>query len=143
MTHPDQPDIYDVRPIGWVCSGLLQRSDAPKQADEGAPPARIELASGMAAAVQGLQPGDEVMLLTWLHLGRRDTLAVHPRGDRSRPETGVFATRSPDRPNPVGVHIVTITSVSDHELGVAALEAIDGTPVIDIKPPLGCEITRR
>jgi tRNA-Thr(GGU) m(6)t(6)A37 methyltransferase TsaA len=143
MTTVDQPGMYEVKPIGWVRSGLVDRSDAPKQADEGAPPARIELVPGLAAAVQGLQPGDEVMLLTWLHLADRGTLAVHPRGDLSRPETGVFATRSPDRPNPVGVHIVTITSVSEHELRVAALEAIDGTPVIDIKPPLGCEISRR
>jgi len=143
MTIDDQPAMYAVTPIGWVRSGLVDRSDAPRQADEGAPPARIELVPGMAAAVQGLQPGDQVMVLTWLHLGRRDTLAVHPRGDLTRPETGVFATRSPDRPNPVGVHIVTITALSDTELGVAALEAIDGTPVIDIKPPLGCEISRR
>jgi tRNA-Thr(GGU) m(6)t(6)A37 methyltransferase TsaA len=134
---------FEVEPIGWVRSELVDRSAAPKQADEGAPPARIELAPGMSEAVRGIQPGDEVMLLTWLHLGNRETRSVHPRGDRSRPETGVFATRSPDRPNPIGVHVVRVTAIDDAGVTVDALEAIDGTPVIDIKPPLGCEITRR
>jgi tRNA-Thr(GGU) m(6)t(6)A37 methyltransferase TsaA len=134
---------FEVEPIGWVRSGLVDRSAAPKQADEGAPPARVEFAPGMAEAARGIQPGDEVMLLTWLHLGDRETRSVHPRGDRSRPETGVFATRSPDRPNPVGIHVVGVTAVDDAGLTVDALEAIDGTPVIDIKPPLGCEIARR
>ncbi|MFE4461411.1 TrmO family methyltransferase, partial [Nocardia tengchongensis] len=83
-----------------------------------------------------------VILLTWLHAGSRDVLAVHPRGDRSRTPTGVFATRSPDRPNPIGLHEVTLTAVSPRVLGVAGLEAIDGTPILDIKPVLGGVETR-
>ncbi|MET8871434.1 tRNA (N6-threonylcarbamoyladenosine(37)-N6)-methyltransferase TrmO [Nocardia sp. NPDC004604] len=128
---------YQVRPIGWVRSPLSSRADAPRQGDEGAPPADIVLDSEVAAAAKDLGPGDEVIVLTWLHQADRAVLAVHPRGDRARPETGVFATRSPDRPNPIGLHRVTIADSNGHILTVHGLEAIDGTPVLDLKPVLG------
>jgi len=88
-------------------------------------------------AARDLHPGDRIIVLTWLHLGSRDVLAVHPRGDPRRPLTGVFATRSPDRPNPIGLHPVTIETVDEDAISVRGLEAIDGTPVLDIKPVLG------
>jgi len=131
----DDQDLK-LRPIGRIVSSLTDRSGAPKQADEGAPPAEILLFSEFSQAARDLQPGDEILVLTWLHLGDRTTLAVHPRGDLSRPITGVFSTRSPDRPNPIGLHAVTIEAVADGALTVRNLEAIDGTPVLDIKPVL-------
>ncbi|MFE3758444.1 tRNA (N6-threonylcarbamoyladenosine(37)-N6)-methyltransferase TrmO [Nocardia tengchongensis] len=136
------PDHFEVRAVGRVRSPLTARAGAPRQADEDAPPAEIVLAAEYAAAAADLQPGMRVILLTWLHAGSRDVLAVHPRGDRSRTPTGVFATRSPDRPNPIGLHEVTLTAVSPDVLGVAGLEAIDGTPILDIKPVLGSIETR-
>ncbi|MFD6357667.1 tRNA (N6-threonylcarbamoyladenosine(37)-N6)-methyltransferase TrmO [Nocardia tengchongensis] len=136
------PDHFEVRAVGRVRSPLTARAGAPRQADEDAPPAEIVLAAEYAAAAADLQPGMRVILLTWLHAGSRDVLAVHPRGDRSRTPTGVFATRSPDRPNPIGLHEVTLTAVSPEVLGVAGLEAIDGTPILDIKPVLGSIETR-
>ncbi|MGW2662745.1 tRNA (N6-threonylcarbamoyladenosine(37)-N6)-methyltransferase TrmO [Nocardia tengchongensis] len=136
------PDHFEVRAVGRVRSPLTARAGAPRQADEDAPPAEIVLAAEYAAAAADLQPGMRVILLTWLHAGSRDVLAVHPRGDRSRTPTGVFATRSPDRPNPIGLHEVTLTAVSPEVLGVARLEAIDGTPILDIKPVLGSIETR-
>ncbi|GAB2511824.1 tRNA (N6-threonylcarbamoyladenosine(37)-N6)-methyltransferase TrmO [Nocardia heshunensis] len=131
------PDHFEVRPVGWVRSPLTDRTGAPRQPDEDAPAAEVLLAPEFAAAAADLAPGMQVILLTWLHAGRRDTLAVHPRGDATRTPTGVFATRSPDRPNPIGLHEVTLTTVSPEVLGVAGLEAIDGTPILDIKPVLG------
>ncbi|WP_433679623.1 tRNA (N6-threonylcarbamoyladenosine(37)-N6)-methyltransferase TrmO [Nocardia sp. CA-119907] len=128
---------YQVRPIGWVRSPLSDRADAPRQGDEGAPPADIVLDTDVVAAAKDLRPGDEVIVLTWLHRADRTVLAVHPRGDHARPETGVFATRSPDRPNPIGLHRVTIAESDGHILTVHGLEAIDGTPVLDLKPVLG------
>ena len=125
-----------LRPIGRIASSLTDRSGAPKQADEDAPPAQIVLFSEFIQAARDLQPGDEILVLTWLHLGDRTTLTVHPRGDLSRPLTGVFSTRSPDRPNPIGLHAVTIESVANGSLTVRNFEAIDGTPVLDIKPVL-------
>ncbi|WP_458690835.1 tRNA (N6-threonylcarbamoyladenosine(37)-N6)-methyltransferase TrmO [Nocardia tengchongensis] len=136
------PDHFEVRAVGRVRSSLTARAGAPRQADEDAPPAEIVLAAEYAAAAADLRPGMRVILLTWLHAGSRDVLAVHPRGDRSRTPTGVFATRSPDRPNPIGLHEVTLTAVSPEVLGVAGLEAIDGTPILDIKPVLGSIETR-
>ncbi|MFE3983493.1 tRNA (N6-threonylcarbamoyladenosine(37)-N6)-methyltransferase TrmO [Nocardia tengchongensis] len=136
------PDHFEVRVVGRVRSPLTARAGAPRQADEDAPPAEVVLAAEYAAAAADLQPGMRVILLTWLHAGSRDVLAVHPRGDRSRTPTGVFATRSPDRPNPIGLHEVTLTAVSPDVLGVAGLEAIDGTPILDIKPVLGSIETR-
>lgn len=128
---------YVVRPVGHVRSPLRDPRGAPKQGDEGAPEAWIELDGRVAAGLGGLRPGIDVLVLTWLHLARRDVLTVHPRGDMSRPATGVFATRSPDRPNPIGLHRVRVLTVDPHAVQVAGLEAVDGTPVVDIKPVLG------
>ena len=125
-----------VRPVGRVESSLADRRDAPRQADEGAPPARIVFRPEVWPAAADLRVGDRVLLLTWLHRADREVLAVHPRGDLSRPSTGVFATRSPDRPNPIGLHEVTIAAVGAGVVEVAGLEAIDGTPVLDVKPVL-------
>ena len=127
---------YAVEPIGTVRSALRRLEDAPMQGDEGAPEAWLELTTAAAPGLIGIQPGDELILLTWLHLAERDVLQVHPRGDRNRPLTGVFATRSPDRPNPIGLHRVSVLEVSEQKLRVAPLEAIDGTPIVDIKPAL-------
>jgi len=106
------------------------------QGDEGAPEAWLELTPQIAPGLAGIKAGDELLLLTWLHLAQRDVLQVHPRGDLNRPLTGVFATRSPDRPNPIGLHRVSVLEVRDQKLRVAPLEAIDGTPIVDIKPVL-------
>jgi tRNA-Thr(GGU) m(6)t(6)A37 methyltransferase TsaA len=128
---------YELRPIGRVESPLTDRAAAPKQGDEGAPRARVVFLSEFREAASGLQEGDEALVLTWLHLSRRDVLSVHPRGDAKRPLTGVFATRSPDRPNPIGLHAVAIEAVEEDAITVRGLEAIDGTPVLDVKPVLG------
>ena len=133
MTDP----TYELRPIGRVESPLTDRAAAPKQGDEGAPRARVVFLPEFREAASGLREGDEVLVLTWLHLGRRDVLSVHPRGDAKRPLTGVFATRSPDRPNPIGLHAVAIEAVEEDTITVRDLEAIDGTPVLDVKPVLG------
>ena len=133
MTDP----TYELRPIGRVESPLTDRAAAPKQGDEGAPRARVVFLPELREAASGLQEGDEALVLTWLHLGRRDVLSVHPRGDAKRPLTGVFATRSPDRPNPIGLHAVAIEAVEEDAITVRGLEAIDGTPVLDVKPVLG------
>ena len=130
-------DLYQLRPVGRVESPLTDRADAPKQADEGAPPARIVFRPEFRDAAKDLRRGDEVLVLTWLHQGRRDVLSVHPRGDVNRPRAGVFSTRSPDRPNPIGLHAVSIEGVAGNVITVHHLEAIDGTPVLDIKPVLG------
>ena len=135
-------DPYQLRPVGWVESSLTDRADAPKQADEGAPPARIVFRPEFRDAANDLRRGDEVLVLTWLHQGRRDVLSVHPRGDMNRPFTGVFSTRSPDRPNPIGLHAVWIEAVTGNGITVHHLEAIDGTPVLDIKPVLGGRLQR-
>lgn len=106
------------------------------QGDEGAPEAWIEISPQAEPGLMGIMAGDELIVLTWLHLAERDVLQVHPRGDPDRPLTGVFATRSPDRPNPLGLHRVTVLQVGEQRLRVAPLEAIDGTPIADIKPVL-------
>jgi tRNA-Thr(GGU) m(6)t(6)A37 methyltransferase TsaA len=129
--------MYELLPVGWVESPLTDRAAAPKQGDEGAPLARIVFRPEMWEAAADLRAGDDVLVLTWLHQGNRDTLSVHPRDDMSRPRQGVFSTRSSDRPNPIGLHRVTIVSVEDNAIGVRDLEAIDGTPVVDVKPILG------
>ena len=128
---------YVVRPVGRVESSLTDRQAAPKQGDEGAPSARIAFSPEFREAVRDLRAGDEILVLTWLHQGARDVLSVHPRGDTSRPITGVFATRSPDRPNPIGLHPVRIEAVEEDAITVSGLEAIQDTPVLDIKPRLG------
>ena len=128
---------YEVRPVGWVESPLTDRDSAPKQGDEGAPLARVVFRPELVEAAADLRIGDEVIVLTWLHQGRRDVLSVHPRGDTARVRQGVFSTRSPDRPNPIGLHRVTIAGIEGNAVEVRNLEAIDGTPVIDVKPVLG------
>jgi tRNA-Thr(GGU) m(6)t(6)A37 methyltransferase TsaA len=128
--------MFSIQPIGFVRSSLISLEEAPMQGDEGAPDAWLELTSQVAQGVVGIKVGDELILLTWLHLAERDVLQVHPRGDLNRPLTGVFATRSPDRPNPIGLHRVSVLEVEERGLHVAPLEAIDGTPILDIKPVL-------
>ena len=130
-------DAYELRVLGYVRSPLTDPAAAPRQGDEGAPDAVLELDPAVEGALAGLVPGDEVVVVTWLHLGDRTTLAVHPRGDTSRPVTGVFATRSPDRPNPIGLHRSRVLAVAGARLTVSGLEAVDGTPVVDVKIALG------
>jgi len=127
---------YTIEPIGVIRSELTDRDAAPMQGYEGAPEAWLELTALVAQGLAGIQAGDELIVLTWLHLAQRDVLQVHPRGNLDVPLTGVFATRSPDRPNPVGLHRVTVLEVARDRLRVAPIEAIDGTPVVDIKPVL-------
>lgn len=134
---------YTVEPIGVVRSTLTRLEDAPKQGDEVAPEAWLEITPHAAQGLIGIGVGDELILLTWLHLAERDVLQVHPRGDLNRPLTGVFATRSPDRPNPIGLHRVSVLEVTDQNLRVAHLEAIDGTPIIDIKPVIARNSSER
>ena len=129
-------DGYVLRPIGVVRSRLRERADAPRQGSEGAPDARVALEPSFADALQGIRVGDELVLLTWLHEADRSVLQVHPRDDETRPLTGVFATRSSDRPNPIGLHRVTVRAIDGLELTVGPLEAIDGTPPVDLKPVL-------
>ena len=126
---------FDITPIGYVPSPLEVRSDAPKQGWEGAPNARLEIDPAFAQGLDGVKAGEDVWVFTWLHEAQRSVLRVHPRDDLRNPMQGVFATRSPDRPNPIGLHRVKVLSVGeDHWLQVQDLEAIDGTPIIDIKP---------
>ena len=129
-------DGYVLRPIGVVRSPLRARADAPRQGGEGAPNAWILLEPSFADALQGIVAGDQLVVVTWLHEAHRDVLQVHPRDDASRPFTGVFATRSSDRPNPLGLHRVTVYAIDGLKLAVGPLEAIDGTPVVDLKPHL-------
>jgi tRNA-Thr(GGU) m(6)t(6)A37 methyltransferase TsaA len=123
-----------LRPIGTLHSTLTTRADAPKQGSEGAPDAWLEVKPFATEGLDGIKPGDELIVITWLHRGRRDVLRVRPRSDPRRRLTGVFATRSPDRPNPLGLHQVTVRSVDNNRLRIGPIEAIDGTPVVDIKP---------
>jgi tRNA-Thr(GGU) m(6)t(6)A37 methyltransferase TsaA len=128
---------FMVRPIGRVESVLKTRDEAPRQPDEGAPSAWLVFDESVRAALRDLAVGDEIIVITWFDRADRDVLAVHPRDDVTRPETGVFSTRSPDRPNPLGLHRVAIVQTDDLRLQVDRLEALDGTPVVDIKPVLG------
>jgi tRNA-Thr(GGU) m(6)t(6)A37 methyltransferase TsaA len=128
---------WQVRAVGAVRSGLIDIDAAPRQGDEGAPAAWVELFTEVAAAADGVAVGDRLVLLTWLDRADRTVTRVHPRGDATLPLTGVFATRSPHRPNPVGLHPVTVTARDGLRLRVEPLEAVDGTPVIDIKVALG------
>jgi tRNA-Thr(GGU) m(6)t(6)A37 methyltransferase TsaA len=125
-----------VRPVGVIRSILRSRAAAPMQGREGAPDAWLEVFPWAVDALDGLAAGDEVVVLTWLHRARREVLKVHPRSDRRRPLAGVFATRSPDRPNPLGLHPVTIRRIRGRRLRIGPIEAINGTPVIDVKPEL-------
>jgi tRNA-Thr(GGU) m(6)t(6)A37 methyltransferase TsaA len=126
-------DAIALTPIGQVRSPLARLEAAPRQGDEGAPDAWLELRSDLAPALAGLEPGVEVIVLTWLDRADRGVLQVHPRDDRAAPLTGVFATRSPDRPNPIGLHRVTVRAIDGARVLVGPLEAIDGTPILDLK----------
>jgi tRNA-Thr(GGU) m(6)t(6)A37 methyltransferase TsaA len=138
----ENAESYVIRPIGWVESTLSDRDQAPLQGDEGAPDAWLVFDREVSAGLRDLRAGTEVIVLTWLDRARRDVLAVHPRGDTARPLTGVFSTRSPDRPNPVGLHRVAIVSVDGTRIRVRNLEALDRTPIVDVKPVLGEQAER-
>jgi tRNA-Thr(GGU) m(6)t(6)A37 methyltransferase TsaA len=125
-----------LHPIGVIRSSIKTRREAPKQGSEGAPDAWLELNASVAEALRGMAAGDELIVLTWLHQANRKTLKVHPRSDPNRPLTGVFATRSPDRPNPIGLHQVTVREIAGTRLRIGPIEVIDATPVLDIKPIL-------
>lgn len=127
---------YTLRPIGYLRSSLTRREDAPMQGFEGAPDAWLDLDAAFTDALAGIAAGDVLIIITWLHQAQRDTLQTHPRGDQTAPLRGVFGTRSPDRPNPLGLHRVTVREVAGARLRVGPIEAIDGTPVVDIKPTL-------
>jgi tRNA-Thr(GGU) m(6)t(6)A37 methyltransferase TsaA len=139
VTGPADAGGYQVRAIGRVESTLTDRAAAPRQGDEGGPDAWLVFDGSVAEALSTLRPGADVLLLTWLDRADRTVLAVHPRGDLTRPLEGVFSTRSPDRPNPIGLHRVTVLAVDGLRVRVSDLEALDGTPVLDVKPVLGAE----
>ena len=122
---------------------MTDPASAPMQGDEGAPDAWLVFEPEVVEALAGIRPGDELIVLTWLHLARRDVLRVHPRGDVSRAEQGVFSTRSPHRPNPIGLHRVEVASIDGARVRVRNLEALDGTPIVDVKPVLGDDIRER
>ena len=129
------PMCFDITPIGYVHSTLEVRSNAPRQGWEGAPAAGLEILPPFVQGVDGIKAGEEIWIFTWLHEAQRSVLKVHPRDDVRNPKKGVFATRSPDRPNPIGLHRARVLSVAgDRWLQVQDLEAIDGTPIVDIKP---------
>ena len=130
-------NTLELRPIGHVASPLTDASTAPRQPDEGAPSAWLHFDPSVLDALSSLQTGDEVLLLTWLDRADRNVLRVHPRGDKSRPQEGVFSTRSPHRPNPIGLHRVEIIAIDRTRVQVRSLEALDGTPILDVKPVLG------
>jgi tRNA-Thr(GGU) m(6)t(6)A37 methyltransferase TsaA len=130
------PEAYPIRPIGWAQSPLTDIHTAPCQADEGAPRAVLHFLPDYARALQGLTIGDDLVVLTWLDQASRDVLSVYPRGDTARPIAGVFATRSPDRPNPIGLHEVTIVGLLGLSVIVDHLEVVHGTPILDVKPKL-------
>jgi tRNA-Thr(GGU) m(6)t(6)A37 methyltransferase TsaA len=129
-------ESYVVEPIGVIRSALTNLADAPMQGDEGGYEAWLELAPQVAFGLSGINVGDRLIVLTWLHLARRDVLQVHPRDRLDAPLTGVFATRSSERPNPVGLHPVSVLHIDGLRLKVAPIEAVDGTPIVDIKPVL-------
>ena len=126
----------EIKPVGWVESSLTERAAAPKQGNEGAPEAWIAFEPTLIDALHGIEPGDEVLVFTWLDRGDRDVLQTRPRDDPANPIQGVFNTRSPDRPNPIGLHPVTVLAIEGSRMLVSELEALDGTPVIDVKPTI-------
>ena len=138
MSGVSRPRI-ELSPIGTVESPLTDPAAAPKQGDEGAPEAWLVLDADVLDALDGIRPGDEAIVLTFLHRAGRDVLRVHPRDDPARPLRGVFGTRSADRPNPIGMHRVRIESIEGARVRVRNLEAVDGTPILDLKPPLAGE----
>ena len=127
---------FELKSIGHVESALTDPADAPRQADEGAPEAWLVFDPAVAEATRNLRVGDDIVVLTWLHLADRSVLSVHPRGDTSRPQEGVFTTRSPHRPNPIGLHRAEIVAVDGLRVRVKHLEAVNGTPIVDVKPVL-------
>jgi len=127
----------EARPVGMVESSLTDPAAAPKQGSEGAPDAWLDLEPGVLDALDGIRPGDRIVVLTWLHRADREVLRVHPRDDPANPMRGVFATRSADRPNPIGLHVVEVISIDGGRVHVDALEAVNGTPILDLKPLLG------
>jgi tRNA-Thr(GGU) m(6)t(6)A37 methyltransferase TsaA len=129
-------EAYSLIPVGHIRSALRDRGKAPRQGVEGAPDAWLEVSSAFAPALRGIAIGDQVIVITWLHQSNREVLEVYPRGDPLAPLAGVFATRSPDRPNPLGLHRVTVREIADTRLLIGPIEAIDGTPVVDLKPVL-------
>src|SRR6516162_4251649 len=131
---PRRGERFDLRPIGVIRSTLKKQSEAPKQGSEGAPEAWIEIEPWAVAGLHTLKAGDKIWVITWLHQGNREVLQVHPRSDPKRALTGVFATRSPDRPNPLGLHPVRVLEIARNRLRDERIEAIDGTPVVDMKP---------
>ena len=133
----------DVKVVGVVESSLTDVNLAPRQADESAPEASLVFHEEVREALRNIRPGDKLIVLTWLHRAQRNVLRVHPRGDPNREPEGVFSTRSPHRPNPVGLHQVEVTDVDGLRLRVRSLEAVDGTPIIDLKPVLAYEVDRR
>ena len=139
MTGPADAEGYHLRAVGHVESTLTDRAAAPRQGDEGGPDAWLTFDASVADALSTLRPGADVLLLTWLDRADRTVQTVHPRGDLTRPREGVFSTRSPDRPNPIGLHRVTVLAVDGLRVRVSDLEALDGTPVLDVKPVLGAE----
>jgi len=129
--------MIELRPIGIIRSELRRLEDAPRQGSEGAPDAWLEIEPTLVPALSGIRPGDELVVITWLHLADRETLEVHPRDDMSAPLTGVFATRSQDRPNPLGLHRVAVREIDGVRLRIGPIEAIDGTRVVDLKVVYG------
>lgn len=127
---------YLLQPIGHVESTLTDRASAPRQPDEHAPDAWLVLDPQYASALVGLDSGTDVLLFTWFDQADRTTVTVHPRGDTTRPKAGVFVTRSPDRPNPIGLHTVHLLAIEGTRVHVGALEALNGTPILDVKPIL-------
>ena len=128
--------MYSLNPIGHIRSSLKSTHEAPRQGSEGAPDALLEIDPIYARALNGISAGDELIVITWLHQANREVLEVHPRGDVNNPLTGVFATRSPARPNPLGLHRVTVREISGTSLKIGPIEAVDGTPVLDLKATL-------
>ena len=128
--------MIELTPIGRVESGLTDPASAPKQGLEGAPDAWLVFEASVLDGLDGLEPGAEVIVLTWLHRAQRDVLRVHPRDDPATPLRGVFNTRSADRPNPIGLHPVQVVSIEGPRVRVRNLEAVDGTPIVDVKPVL-------
>jgi len=135
--------LYELTTIGRVSSPLTDMDEAPRQGDEGGPDAWLEFDPGVLDALDGVEVGDSILLLTWFDRAARDVLVVHPRGDESRPPAGVFATRSPHRPNPIGLHRVTVLETDGPKVKVSDLEALDGTPILDVKPVLSADVSER
>jgi tRNA-Thr(GGU) m(6)t(6)A37 methyltransferase TsaA len=134
---------FELMPIGRVESPLTDLGSAPKQGDEGAPDAWLVFDDSVLEALDGIAAGDQVIVLTWLDRANRDVLRVHPRGDVSRAPQGVFSTRSPHRPNPIGLHRVEVVSIDGSRVLVRNLEAVDGTPIVDLKPALSSDVSER